>query len=168
MKELLERGTKRNGSRPGRPGTNPRIAGCRRPERGQALLEFALVLPMLAFLFLGIVEVGRIAYYAIEVRSAARAGVAYGAQNHATAADNTGMAQAALNESPEVPGLGATGSHFCKCADGSSSTCASNGCSASHTEAYVQVQTSATVNTLFGFPQKSVKLAGNAIMRVTQ
>lgn len=45
-----------------------------REEQGQAVLEMALVLPILVLLLLGIVEMGRIGYAFITVNNAARAG----------------------------------------------------------------------------------------------
>ena len=61
-----------------------------REETGQALVELALVVPLFTVILFGAVEYGRLAYDAIEVTNAARAGAAYGAQNHVTAADTCG------------------------------------------------------------------------------
>jgi Flp pilus assembly protein TadG len=77
----------------------------RRPERGQALLEMAVVLPLLLLLLLGIIEIGRYAELAIVVANSARAGAIYGAQNLATAADITGMQTAAQTDANLGPGL---------------------------------------------------------------
>ena len=46
-------------------------------QRGVALVEFALVVPLLALLLVGIIEIGRFAYFSIAVANAARAGVQY-------------------------------------------------------------------------------------------
>ncbi len=54
-----------------------------RDNRGSAFVELALVLPLLTFVIIGAAELGRIAYYAIELSSAARAGASYGAENSA-------------------------------------------------------------------------------------
>jgi len=59
-------------------------------QSGQALLEMAIVTPMLLLLMLGLIEIGRYAYIAILVGNAARAGAAYGAQSHAQASQATG------------------------------------------------------------------------------
>jgi Flp pilus assembly protein TadG len=71
---------------------------------GQALLETALMLPLL----LGIIEFGRVAYFSILVANAAHAGAHYGARSPASAADNAGMVQAALNEGQNASGLSAS------------------------------------------------------------
>ena len=73
-----------------------------RGERGTSLLEFALVLPILLLLLLGVIEIGRYAEMSIQVASAARAGAQYGAQNLATAADSPGIQTAALRDSQVV------------------------------------------------------------------
>lgn len=48
--------------------------GLYRGERGQAIVEMALILPLFLLLILGIVEMGRIGYAYITVNNAARAG----------------------------------------------------------------------------------------------
>lgn len=66
-----------------------------RAERGQALIEMALVAPLLIILLLGIIEVGRYAELAIVVSDAARTGAVYGAQNLGAAVDTNGITNAA-------------------------------------------------------------------------
>jgi Flp pilus assembly protein TadG len=51
-------------------------------ERGQSLVEFALALPVLLLLLLGLVDFGRAFYYTSTIANAARAGAEYAA--HAT------------------------------------------------------------------------------------
>jgi Flp pilus assembly protein TadG len=136
---------------------------------GQALIELALVLPIFILLLVGAVEVGYLAYASIEVASAARAGVAYAAQNHTTAADITNITLAAKNDvSQDLKNLSVTVSQSCTCSDGTSITCATaTAClSPAITNVTVQVQTSAPVNTIFNFPgiPSSVTLGGYASM----
>ena len=66
-------------------------------EAGGALVETALTAPVLVLLVLGAVEFARVACAAIEVTNAARAGVAYGAQNGGTASDTPGITWAHLD-----------------------------------------------------------------------
>jgi Flp pilus assembly protein TadG len=145
-------------------------------EKGQTLAEMALALPMLLLMLVGVIEFGRIAYFSIEVSNAAHAGVQYGAQSRASAADNAGMVQAALNDGQNVSGLSGSVSHSCVCSNGSATppaapNCALSDCSSGQrlTE-YVQVDTSATVSPLFHYPgiPASFSLSGRAIMRVAQ
>lgn len=67
-------------------------------QKGQALVELALVTPLLLALALGVIEIGRYAYVAILVGNAAHAGAAYGAQSAVTAADRNGIETAAEND----------------------------------------------------------------------
>lgn len=115
-------------------------------QGGVSLLEIALLMPVFLSLILGVCDLGRLGYTAIEVANAARAGVAYGAQSHITAADDTGMKSAALNDAPALTNLAASASHSCICSGTgvSSPTCALSACSTSHMLVYVQVTTSMT------------------------
>ncbi len=64
-------------------------------EHGQSLVELAFVVPLLLLLLVGIIEIGRFAFYSILVSNAARAGAQYGAQSLASASDTVGIAAAA-------------------------------------------------------------------------
>lgn len=68
--------------------TRPHIkARSRRRERGQSLVEFALILPILMALLLLTIDVGRLFYAYVGVENASREGAAY-AITSATAAGN--------------------------------------------------------------------------------
>jgi hypothetical protein len=148
------------------------IAGriCTREDSGQALVEAALGLTVCVTILIGASEFGRMAYASIEVANAAHAGVAYGSLSHTDATDNAGMQLAATQEAPDVSGVSATASHFCKCSDGTASTCAVADCSTTRIIEYVQVRTTATFDPKIYLPglPKSYTLNGNAIMRVVQ
>lgn len=151
----------------------------RHDDAGQAFVEVALLLPLLFLLLVGGAEVGRLAYAAIEVSNAARAGVAYGAQTHATAADYNGIKQAALADAPDIASLTVSPQTLaCSCQDTTgtvtSITCSSTALTACPRPSIiledVQVNTSATFNTGFHLPglPSSFSLQGQAIMRVEQ
>jgi Flp pilus assembly protein TadG len=55
-----------------------------RDEGGGALVETALTLPLLVMMIAGAAEFSRVAYASLEVVSAAKAGVSYGAQTGGT------------------------------------------------------------------------------------
>jgi Flp pilus assembly protein TadG len=139
-------------------------------EKGQSLFEFAILTPVVLILLIGAIEIGRLAYLSILVNNAAHAGVQYGAQNLATAADNTGMQNAAMNDGQNIAGLTATATHFCSCADGSSSSCQPSDCTGSHRLVYVQVNTTGQFQSLFSYPgfPSSYTVNGLAVMRVAQ
>ena len=76
-----------------------------RDNRGAALVELALVTPLFFSLIMGSVELGRVAYYAIEIQNAARAGASFGAVNVQNANTTASVQQAAKNDAPDVSNL---------------------------------------------------------------
>jgi Flp pilus assembly protein TadG len=143
-------------------------------DAGQSLVELALIVPIFALLILGAVEFGQLVYASIEVSDAARAGVAYGAQSAATAADLAGIQNAAINDAPEVPVMTALPVQFCTCSNAvtthvscasAPTTCATQGF---HVVNYVQVNTTATITPVIHLPGTGggFTLYGQAIMRV--
>jgi Flp pilus assembly protein TadG len=139
-----------------------------RSETGQATFELAIIAPVLFALLIGLIEVGRFAHFAIVVGNAAHAGVQYGGQSLVTALDYAGMQSAALNDAQNIAGLTATATSYCKCADGSASTCQSTVCSTSHRMVYVQVTVSGTFESLFKYPglPQSLSVTRQAIVPV--
>ena len=139
-------------------------------DSGQALVEVAISAMLLVLVLMGMCECGILEYDAIEVTSAARAGVQYGAQSRTTAVDISGIQTAALADGSNVSGLKATATRFCSCSDGTASTCSSGDCSASHIVQYVQVNTAVTITPPFHIPAlpQSFNLTGLAVMRVGQ
>jgi Flp pilus assembly protein TadG len=170
-----------------RPG---RAAAWRRgkiAEAGQALLEFALLLPVLCLLGVGVVELGRAAFITIVVTNAATAGVEYGSQNGTTASDINGMQTAATNDSTNnvIGGtMSATASFGCYCDTGSgvsctyvaggqnSSSCGNilSTCSSGNDQIVecVQVVTQDNYSPLFHYPglPTSYQANGRSVMRV--
>jgi Flp pilus assembly protein TadG len=95
-------------------------------QRGQSLLEVALLLPLLLGLVLGVIEVGRYAYMGILVDNAARAGAAWATQSVGNSTNTVGIQQAADNDyqnnSQNSAPLTVTSSVVCGCDDGTNST----------------------------------------------
>jgi Flp pilus assembly protein TadG len=145
--------------------------GTESAENGQTLLEVALLTPLLLLLLVGIFEVGRFAYYSIEVSNAARAAVQYGAQSLADARDTVGLKQAAMNDSPDLSGLTVTPTVLCACSESPSAyvACPALGC-AGHPVVFVQVNTTANITPFFHYPgfPTTFPANGHAIMRVAQ
>src|SRR5258707_5733990 len=97
-------------------------------ESGQALVETALTMPLLLFMLVGAVELGRVAYTRIEVANSAKAAVQYGAQNPGTADDTATMQTVAVAEAADYglslnTPIGVATS--CSCAQAGSATSAS-------------------------------------------
>jgi len=145
-------------------------------ERGQSLAEFALMLPFMALLLVGIVEVGRAAFLSMVVSHGATAGAEYGAQNATTMLDTNGMTTAATQDS--AYGLmTVTPTYGCLCDNGSGTSCTnplpppgscSDPCPGGNVVECVQVTTHATFSPLFHYPglPKSFQANGNAVLRV--
>lgn len=140
-------------------------------DSGQALIETALSLSLLVLLLLGAAEFGRLAYAAIEVANAARAGAAYATQNTGTASDGPGIQTAAQNDAPNLSGLTATSSISCICSDGSSASCTDNtACSTSHVVETVTINTQASFDPLIHVPglPATYTLRGQAVQKCLQ
>jgi len=123
-----------------------------RREEGSALIELALMLPVFALIFMGLVDLGRGYFAAIEVSSAAASAASYGSQQPF---DTAGIKAAALLGAADVNNLTATVSSGCECSDGTSVQpgCASTpaNCSTDFVT-YVQVTTNASYTPLFRYP----------------
>lgn len=141
-----------------------------RMERGSALVEFGLCMPIMLALLLGAVEYGRMAFAAIEVSNAAKAGVQYGVQSTDTAADPTGIQNAAANDAPDITLGTTTSSYSCVCSDGNASSCQPTDCPGAHIETILTVNTQATFNSVIRVPglSNSITLHGRAVEKVIQ
>ena len=139
-------------------------------DAGNALVEFALTLPVLVALILGAVELGWVTYGSIEVMNAARAGASYGCQNSTAAGDTTGIQNTAALDAPDIPLGTTTVTTSCTCSDGSASTCQPTDCSGSSIETILTVNTQATVTPLFHLPglPTTLTLHGKAVEKVLQ
>jgi Flp pilus assembly protein TadG len=96
-------------------------------DAGQAMVEFALTMPLLILLLLGAVELARVAFASIELSNAARAAAQYGAQNATTVGDPAGMATAASNEAANLAGVNTTVLISGICSSGAACTGANSG-----------------------------------------
>jgi Flp pilus assembly protein TadG len=69
---------------------------------GQALVELAIVLPLLIILCMGAVDFGRLYYHFIAVESAAAAGAQYGCASTGRAGSANGIREAALAQAFDI------------------------------------------------------------------
>src|SRR3954471_24254445 len=109
-----------------------------RGDGGQALVETAMTLPVLALMLLGAFEFSRVAYAAIEVTNAARAAAQYGAMNGGGFLDTSGMLAAANADAGNLSGLSWVSGYpsvACSCSGTGTASCASgtnpSGCTTS-------------------------------------
>ena len=128
--------------------------------RGAALVEYAIAIPVLMFLLIGLIEVGRLAYFTIEVGNAAHAGAQYGALSMSNAADTTGMQNAAKDDGQNsIANLTAVGQYVCACWDGTTQTpsppthaaCGTACTGTGRSITYAQVSATGTINALFNY-----------------
>ncbi len=71
-------------------------------EKGQSLVEFAIVLPFLLVILAGVLDVGRLYYISVSISDAAAEGAAYAAINPNNTAEIVARAQAASTGMVEV------------------------------------------------------------------
>lgn len=89
-----------------------------RKEHGQSLVEFAVVLPLLLLILLGIFDLGRVFNTYIVITNAARNGAYYGSM-HST--DTAGIVQAVVTEA-QGSGVNLTSGNVCVSSSGVSGT----------------------------------------------
>jgi len=136
--------------------------------RGSAAVEFAIVTPLLIYLLIGLVDVGRSMYYGIVAEHAARAAVQYGSQTVYTALDPVGTANVARQD---AQGLSLTvGTPTIQCVMGGNTiTCPTPSTAVPTTLAYyIQVQVTGTFHPLVAYPgiPSSVPITATATMRL--
>lgn len=160
-------------------------------DRGAALVELALAAPLFMLLMMGAIELGRVAYYAIEVENAARAGASYGSVNIGNANQTSNVQQAAKNDAPDIANLvvvspGSTcvcltynvtagtrtynpSSGTTSCTSSTITSCtADNAASIQTVVEYVTVSTSASVSPLVHIPSlpSTYSLSGASALRI--
>ncbi len=152
---------------------------------GQALVEFAVVLPLLLALALGVIEMGRYAYIGILVGNAARAGAAYGSEHLANASTDPAVKAkvqaAAVNDFQNngQTGLNVASNATCGCDSGGTiasdtvGNCDPGGTpptcpTGAHWVVTIHVTASGTFTSLFGYPgiPASINVSRTASMRV--
>jgi Flp pilus assembly protein TadG len=122
----------------------------RSQRTGLALVEFALITPLLLLALAGVLN------YAVALRTAscltdaARIGAWYGSQSLTNANNAAGMQAAALAAAPGIAGMTATAVKSCKCSDGSTVSCTGS-CTIGNMLVYVKVTTQATSHTVFDY-----------------
>ena len=157
---------------------NREINACRKPRQlrgnsGTSLVEMAFVVPVILTLLIGVIELGRFAYFSILVANAASAGVQYGAQSLVTAADTTGMQAAAKNDGQNITGLTVTSTtNYCSCSGTPTVhvTCPASCTAPAHALVYVDVVASGTFSPIFNYPglPTTFTVAHDSKMRVAQ
>ena len=79
-----------------------------RENRGTAILEFAITMPLLLGLCMAATDFGRLFYHAVIVSNAAGAGAFYGARNKLLTGDYSGQTTRAENDMKNLTAPGTT------------------------------------------------------------
>ncbi len=149
----------------------------RHREGGQSIVELALCMPLFLVLILGTAEIANVAWSAIQVQNAARAGAQFGSQSRAAAADTADIRTAARNDAPTLASMVVTPSTSCQCINTTTGGTAGTGCTTLTqcpapfliTE-QVQVNTSAVIRPILRYPglPASFTMTGRAVMGVVK
>ena len=140
--------------------------------KGAATAELAVCLPFLLVGVVGVVDIGRVAYEALELQSAAYAGAQYGSFDQANARSTSQIIASATTE------LGADMAEktsfavdrYCLCGESDEIDCDTQTCPVGQPPAreHVSVQAAATFSTLLGYPgiPSTLALSRTVDMRV--
>lgn len=150
-------------------------------DSGQAMIETALSSLFLMLVLLGAVEMGMVAYAAIEVANSAKAAAQYAAMNGGawtrTGLDTTGMLAAAQADAGNLVSnisFSTAPTYACRCTGAGVADCGTappTGCTGSHLQVTVTVKTQAIFTPLIHFPGSgftSITLKGSAQQEVLQ
>lgn len=144
-------------------------------DKGGAMIEFALVFPLLLLMCLGATDFGRLFFHAVTLANAASVGSFHGAQNNVTAAQSGLMVMRAEEDANNLDGVSGTAALFCECPgnpaaqiDCSRATDATACPGYGPPRAYVRTDLQQTFNTVVNYPgiPASTVVRRTAFMRV--
>jgi Flp pilus assembly protein TadG len=126
----------------------------RRTDAGGAALEFAVVIPVLVLLGIGVVDFGRAFFTGIAVANAARAGAQWGAHTVDASGKPDSMRIVAENDAQDIGSITVTTNRVCKCTTGVGVDCAGTCPTVGYEqpEVFVTVAVSKTVNFILRYP----------------
>ena len=129
--------------------------GLRRSERGGAMVELAVILPLLILIAIGVMDYGRVYFTSVAVANAARAGAEWGAFGKAGSFQlDAEMQNFAKLDGAEAAPITVTSALACRC-PGSEATVSCNfecGSGYGAPKKFVQVTASKTVTLLLRYP----------------
>jgi Flp pilus assembly protein TadG len=124
-----------------------------RCEGGGAVVELALVTPILAALLLGALDFGRVFHYALAVTGAAHAGAQWGSTSLANSQNFSQMKTIAESHAPGL-GVTATATSICRCGSGTATPnpqACNSGCTGT-LRVYASVTATRTFTTIVNYP----------------
>ncbi|MEO5922559.1 MAG: TadE/TadG family type IV pilus assembly protein [Bryobacteraceae bacterium] len=138
-------------------------------QRGNALIEFALMSTVLMMLTIGVADFGRIFAMANKATNAASAGTAYGALSPAHYTDTDGMRAAAEADLGTIAGSQVTVTRTCRCSIGGTATTCPASCSGTdQPQTYIRVDVRIPFQTLSRLVQlpSLTQVSGKSEVRV--
>lgn len=124
-----------------------------RDRRGGVALEFALMTPILVFTILGMLDFARVLAADSRAANAALAGVHFGMQSPAHAADIDGIIRAARADARDTAEeLGITAQQSCACANGAAILCSLSCEDGDKPIMHVKVSVSHEYETMMDYP----------------
>jgi len=144
----------------------------RRSERGGAMAELAVILPVLILFAVGVMDYGRVFFRALIVANAARAGAEYGTLSVANSGEDADIQGFAKLDGQEISGMRVTSAQVCRCGDNvvacATGTCPGYGSGAPRV--YVVVTAIDTVNLILRYPglPSRVPISRTATFRAPQ
>ncbi len=129
---------------------------CYRRQRGAALTELTIALPVLMLLMLGAVDFSRVWMRSTAIENAVHTGAQYGAQTSSHTVDTSGIASA-VSDDLVASGLPAEeftvdSQQYCECQNGTTIDCDDGTCGAGGVRMYVRVRVNSTFETLVDYP----------------
>lgn len=144
-------------------------------QKGIAIVEATIVLPLLILVMLGILDFGRVMHASITTTNAARAAAGYGAQSSNLSIDYNGMtatakadAKSLATDAHNSEPVAVTSRRVCRCVGESSEVnCANNACT-NTVEIYVEVTATRNFRTVVPYPliPDTIQLSRMATIRV--
>ncbi len=138
-------------------------------DRGSALIEFSIMMPLIVFVFLAAMDYAFVLQQAMVVADAATNGTRY-AEASGNGTNVAGMATAAQAAATGIPNFTAAASNYCACPpSGSVIACTSTCASGNNPAEYAKVATLASVPLFFkvtGIPG-TIALSASSTMRVS-
>jgi Flp pilus assembly protein TadG len=142
-----------------------------RSQSGAAIVEFALIAPVLISLVIGLIEIGRYTYIGIVAAHAAEAGAVYASQSIATSQNSSGTQSAVSADSSNITWAHVTPTPYCS-QNGTVVTCPTTANTTLDTSNglvyYVTVKVTGTYYSLLNYPgiPTGIPVTASATMRV--
>jgi Flp pilus assembly protein TadG len=123
-------------------------------DEGAIAVEWALVVGFLGFLFLGAFNYGTAALHKMEMANAVRAGLQYAVVRKPVQGDMTHITNTVQTAAPaDKTGTRAINvTMFCRCSDGSSTSCNGNCSSGEQRQTFISIQMQENYDTLIRMP----------------